>query len=1019
MQRVVLARENTLDDIRAIRSAVPGLGARVVRARRALHLVLRAVPHVRHDLRAQRESRLVRAVVPQGLRRSRTASRARRSTRGFLISAQDLAAHEHLDATRRRRHRQPQGRGAEEEARVRRDGHAQLPRVPRPGRAGRARAAARRTTVEPLVQIFSRGFTGGMYGGRAGRDYVTRDQPDNRGVELGVVTGWSRGELFVELSTPLAGRATASRFEPPARRGGHRHGFTVDDGAHARHRATASRARRSTRARRVPTAGASSARRTRRCSSARARATRRSPRRRAARKTRARRARVRLGGRAAQGCLRGGRRVGRPCAPRSRSRRRRKRALDQAQLREQLGRLGETPFALGAHRRSRARAGTVPAGERAQSPAAARDRAAAACGATGRARRASAERAAAIDAAVAAIASRAAPTRGARATTAPFVLAADVCRIDDARRRRRRRRDGDRARPVPPPSDCRRVTRVRALASELAARGVTLPPAHADDRAPRGAPACSTSGSTLGLPMLTGHLGLVAELARAGRDVVADYARQLLQPAHRGASCSRSARAASCCRSSSRPTRSRDVVAPWDGARLRRAALRPPGGDDDRALRALGRVRSRADDLPRPLRAEASERRAHRSRRLHVRRSPPTRRAATGCCTRARSRARSSCRGSGAAGIRGYQLRVQRAGRSGRARSSRGYRAALDALADGAAPPDAERARARRRARSRADTSRAPFERFACARWFDDASPTSRVRTLRAMTRARPRSTTRARAPARALRLSRLPARAGARRRSRCSQRRDTLVVLPTGGGKSLCYQVPALMLPGLTVVISPLISLMKDQVDALTARGLPATFVNSTLTRRRGLERLARAERGEIKLLYVAPERFDVGHHGRALRDDRRVAARGRRGALHQRVGPRLPPELPAHRAACASSSARRRPSRSRRPPRRDVRTDIVAQLAARHARDDHHRVRSHEPRVLTSCRTRTDADKDDALVAVAARRTTGSRSSTRRRARRSSASRSVLERARIPAVGVPRRPRRRRIATRCRTRS
>ena len=62
---------------------------------------------------------------------------------------------------------------------------------------------------------------------------------------------------------------------------------------------------------------------------------------------------------------------------------------------------------------------------------------------------------------------------------------------------------------------------------------------------------------------------------------------------------------------------------------------------------------------------------------------------------------------------------------------------------------------------------------------------------------------------------------------------RDTLVVLPTGGGKSVCYQVPAMVLPGLTVVVSPLISLMKDQVDALTARGIPATFGNSTLPSR------------------------------------------------------------------------------------------------------------------------------------------------------------------------------------------
>jgi ATP-dependent DNA helicase RecQ len=85
-------------------------------------------------------------------------------------------------------------------------------------------------------------------------------------------------------------------------------------------------------------------------------------------------------------------------------------------------------------------------------------------------------------------------------------------------------------------------------------------------------------------------------------------------------------------------------------------------------------------------------------------------------------------------------------------------------------------------------------------------------------------------------------------------------VILPTGGGKSLCYQVPALLLRGLTVVLSPLISLMKDQVDALEVKGIPATFINSSLSAGQISDRLARAQRGEIKLLYLAPERFDFG---------------------------------------------------------------------------------------------------------------------------------------------------------------
>ena len=96
---------------------------------------------------------------------------------------------------------------------------------------------------------------------------------------------------------------------------------------------------------------------------------------------------------------------------------------------------------------------------------------------------------------------------------------------------------------------------------------------------------------------------------------------------------------------------------------------------------------------------------------------------------------------------------------------------------------------------------------------------------------------------------------------------RDTLVVLPTGGGKSLCFQVPAMLLPGLTVVVSPLISLMKDQVDALVARDVPATYVNSSLGYGEIADRLARAARGEYKLLYVAPERFDTGAAAEPLR--------------------------------------------------------------------------------------------------------------------------------------------------------
>ena len=86
----------------------------------------------------------------------------------------------------------------------------------------------------------------------------------------------------------------------------------------------------------------------------------------------------------------------------------------------------------------------------------------------------------------------------------------------------------------------------------------------------------------------------------------------------------------------------------------------------------------------------------------------------------------------------------------------------------------------------------------------------------------------------------------------------DTLGIMPTGGGKSICYQVPAMLFDGVTIVISPLISLMKDQVDVLVSMGIPATQINSSLDSGEVRERLRLAARGDYKLLYIAPERLE-----------------------------------------------------------------------------------------------------------------------------------------------------------------
>lgn len=88
---------------------------------------------------------------------------------------------------------------------------------------------------------------------------------------------------------------------------------------------------------------------------------------------------------------------------------------------------------------------------------------------------------------------------------------------------------------------------------------------------------------------------------------------------------------------------------------------------------------------------------------------------------------------------------------------------------------------------------------------------------------------------------------------------RDVLAVMPTGAGKSICYQLPALLLPGTAIVVSPLISLMMDQVKALNEAGVHAAYINSSLSEGQTARALELARAGRYKLIYVAPERLET----------------------------------------------------------------------------------------------------------------------------------------------------------------
>jgi ATP-dependent DNA helicase RecQ len=95
-----------------------------------------------------------------------------------------------------------------------------------------------------------------------------------------------------------------------------------------------------------------------------------------------------------------------------------------------------------------------------------------------------------------------------------------------------------------------------------------------------------------------------------------------------------------------------------------------------------------------------------------------------------------------------------------------------------------------------------------------------------------------------------------------------SLVLMPTGMGKSLCFQIPSQILPGITLVLSPLIALMKDQVDQALGRGIKSAFINSSLQRNEREQRYKQLSRGEFRLLYVTPERFRKPEFVEALKN-------------------------------------------------------------------------------------------------------------------------------------------------------
>src|SRR3954471_1650010 len=227
VERIVLARENTLEDIRAIHQSVPDLGLETF-VHGALCISYSGQCYM-SGMISERSAN--RGSCAQSCRKDyvlEDAANGAELDRGFLISARDLGAFDHLEAITdvgigclkvEGRKKKP-----EYVASVTKSYREWLDRLEK-GEQGNWQPPTPEE-VQPLVQIYSRGFTGGMYGGRVGRDYVTRTQPDNRGEALGTVIGSDRGQVTIEVSQPVA-IGDGLGFEDPAVAGGPTKGFTV------------------------------------------------------------------------------------------------------------------------------------------------------------------------------------------------------------------------------------------------------------------------------------------------------------------------------------------------------------------------------------------------------------------------------------------------------------------------------------------------------------------------------------------------------------------------------------------------------------------------------------------------------------------------------------------------------------------------------------------------------------------------------------------------------------------------